>query len=62
MKKESKLPKPVETYLRAINARDANAFRVLVGLVVEEFGFGAASDGIVDCLLARSATFPPVGV
>jgi ketosteroid isomerase-like protein len=26
MKKEMKLPKPVETYIRAINARDAEAF------------------------------------
>ena len=27
MKKEMKLPKPVETYIRAINARDADAFQ-----------------------------------
>ena len=27
MKKEMKLPKPVETYVRAINARDADAFQ-----------------------------------
>jgi ketosteroid isomerase-like protein len=27
MKKEMKLPKPVETYLRAINARDADRFQ-----------------------------------
>ena len=27
MKKELKLPKPVETYIRAINARDTDAFQ-----------------------------------
>lgn len=27
MKKEMKLPKPVETYIRAINGRDADAFQ-----------------------------------
>ena len=27
MKKETKLPKPVETYIRAINAHDADAFQ-----------------------------------
>jgi len=27
MEKEIKLPKPVETYIRAINARDADAFQ-----------------------------------
>jgi len=27
MKKEIKLPRPVETYIRAINARDADAFQ-----------------------------------
>ena len=27
MKKEKALPKPVETYIRAINARDADAFQ-----------------------------------
>jgi hypothetical protein len=26
VKEETKLPKPVETYVRAINARDADAF------------------------------------
>ncbi len=27
MKKEIKLPRPIETYIRAINARDADAFQ-----------------------------------
>src|SRR5271157_651218 len=38
---------------------DADALRILVGLIVEVFGFGAAGDGSVDLLLALAAQRPP---
>jgi hypothetical protein len=39
-------------------AGDADALVVFVGLIVEQFGVGAANDGLVNFLLAFAAQSP----